>query len=298
MQLFGAVGLVSAARPLDETHEGAYLLAGGGARQKLQEDLQVGRARQQFFDAHQRHVNPGSAGAKADVAFVFDQDYGAGLGHHEVGAADAHVGGQKRLAQHLAGGGGQLFGAGVGAGAELFVEEGADFLETLVDRRPHDVAGGLARQLDDVLAQVGLEDLDPLALEVVVDLHLLAEHALPLDHPAHAVALHQIVQDLPYVGGVFGPMDLRAGGAKAGFRFGQVLVEPAQQVPFDGGRPVAPSLGVYLAVGALAVGVEVEGGLGDRVAHVRLLGQGAFGGGLVALSHCGPPKAGWPSDAP
>ena len=124
------------------------------------------------------------------VAFVRDDDRGAGFGDQEVRARDADVGGQKPLTQHGARFGQQLHGFGEVAGR---VEMRVDAPEVLlhlrgggVNRRRDDVRWHLVAKLDDVFAEVGLDRRDAVGLKVVVEADLLGDHRLALGDGARA----------------------------------------------------------------------------------------------------------------
>ena len=83
-------------------------LGGRGARQGLEEDLQVPPGRHDLLDADDRDQGLGQGQAHPAVALGLDDDQGAGLGDHEVRAGDADLGPQELLPQVEPGGLGQF----------------------------------------------------------------------------------------------------------------------------------------------------------------------------------------------
>ena len=73
----------------------------------------------------------------------------------------------------------------------------------------HDMAGRLAGQLHDPLAQIGIDHLDAVPFEKRIEMALLGQHRLAFDEPPHAVPLKNLQHDLIVLGGVGGPMHLR-----------------------------------------------------------------------------------------
>ena len=59
-------------------------------------------------------------------------------------------------------------------------EVGLDLILGEVDRRRDDVARRLVAELDDVFAEIGLDRLDAVRLEVLVEADLLGDHRLAL----------------------------------------------------------------------------------------------------------------------
>ena len=70
---------------------------------------------------------------------------------------------------------------------QMLVERLAHFSLLDVNGRQHDVAGRLLPQLDDPFAQVGVDHFDAMPFEIRVEVALLGQHRLALDHLADAV---------------------------------------------------------------------------------------------------------------
>ena len=85
----------------------------------------------------------------------------AGIRHAEIGSRDADICCKKHLAQDPPGGCNHLRDIlGIGD-AKFLMEELAHLTPGEVDGRSEDVAGPFAAQLDDVLAQVRFNGLQP-----------------------------------------------------------------------------------------------------------------------------------------
>ena len=167
-------------------------LAGRGAGQQAQEDVEVLPRRHHLLDADDRDQHLGQGQAHPAVALGLDHDQRAGLGDREVGAGDGHPGVQELLAQVQPGGAGQhrrVVGEVVGRPpGHPAVEDLADLGAVAVDRRHQDVAGQVVAELDDELGQVGLPGGDALGLERLVEADLLGRHRLDLDDLVDVVA--------------------------------------------------------------------------------------------------------------
>ena len=88
----------------------------------------------------------------------------------------------------------------------LLLEQFAHVVVVQVDGRHHDVTGLLAFQLDDALAEVGLDHLDTLRLQEGVHLALLRQHRLRLHHLLDMVLLQDVIHDVVELLGVLRPM--------------------------------------------------------------------------------------------
>ena len=86
---------------------GVHPLAGGRARQQLQEDLEVPPGRHELLDADDGDERLGQGQAHPAVALGLQDDERAGLGDREVGAGDGDGADRNALAQVQPGGLGQ-----------------------------------------------------------------------------------------------------------------------------------------------------------------------------------------------
>ena len=110
---------------------------------------------------------------QADVALVLAEKQRPGLGHDEVRPGDAHVGSEEALAQVFAHQAGESLGILGGIDHRHGLGDQLDhLLFGAVDGRHHQVAGTFPRQLDDALAQIGLDHLDVELLEGLVEVDL------------------------------------------------------------------------------------------------------------------------------
>ena len=104
------------------------------------------------------------------VALIGDDDAGPGLGHQEIGAGDADIGGEKLRTQHRT-----RFVAELARldkrpfrveRAMFGAERVGDLLLHQMDGRCDQMARRLVSQLDDVLAKVGLDRGNPVLFQV------------------------------------------------------------------------------------------------------------------------------------
>jgi hypothetical protein len=155
-------------------------------------------------------VHPGKRGAHAPVPLVRHEHDGAGLGDAEVRARDAHVRRHEDVAEPPPG--------DLRERLELRLdplpldprEELRHVLLRLLDRGRDDVDRVLARELEDVLAQVGLHRPDPGRLEGGVKPDLLARHRLALRDELRADALADREDVVVRVVGRRGEVDVAA----------------------------------------------------------------------------------------
>ncbi len=194
------------ARPGEDVGVDAERLTGGRPGQHVEQHVELVPRLDDALHAHHRDVDLRQRGAHAAVALVLDEADRSGLGHREVATGDADVGIEERLPQPLArvselGGDLRRDTAHTAVGSKQF----GHVVPGLVDRRSDDVARRLPRQLDDELAQVGLDHLDARRLQRRVQVDLLAGHRLALgDQPRPA--LPGDIEDVRHGrGGVGGP---------------------------------------------------------------------------------------------
>ena len=222
--------------------------------------------------AHHRHVDPGQRRDQPRVALVLHHAERAGVGHREVDAAHADLGGGEVLAQAPARVGDQRLAVVGQVLAALGAEELGDLGAVQMHGGGDDVRRSLTGELQDPLAEVGLHDPYAGLLEGLVELDLLRGHRLRLgDEPGAARAGE--VDDVPR-----GRVAIRrvedgaAGRAHALLKLRQELREPPDVVGADLARAVAhlvePELVAhpFTARGkAASRGIEVRAQL--RVVH-------------------------------
>ena len=214
IHVLGAVELAFAFRPGQDVDVVGDRLAGRRARQKAHERRDVLQRRHDLLDARDRDVHFRQRRRQRRIALVGDQHHGSGFGDEEIAARDAHVGRQVVLPQHAARLEAELLDAGLARGAVFFVEEIGDLVLRLVQRGTDDVRRRLVVvDLQDVFAEVGLDDGEPGRLDRVIERRLLADHRFRLDDLAHVVACGDLEHQRVDLGGGLRPQD---GGAARG----------------------------------------------------------------------------------
>ena len=131
----------------------------------------------------------GQGAHQPPVALVRRQADRARLRDREVDAGDADVRGEEDLAHDPARRPRQILEPRARRRAGDPREEIGDVFGRLLDRGRDDVDGVLARELEDVLAEVGLDGADPDRLERFVQADLLGQHRLRLGHELRAGVL-------------------------------------------------------------------------------------------------------------
>jgi hypothetical protein len=159
-------------------------------------------------------VHLGQRLGQVAIALIGDDDRCAGLGDQQVGAGDADIGLEIFLAQHLARFAEQRAGSERSRSlARCVCTRGSvlDLLTCDMHRRRDDVARMFAAQLDDVFAEIGLDRLDAVGREVVVERDLLGDHRLALVHRLGA-GLRQMSSTIFGRPRRLGPVHMAAGG--------------------------------------------------------------------------------------
>ena len=160
-----------------------------------------------------------------------------------------------------------------------------------MDGRHHDVAGRLAVELLDALAEVRLGHLDPALLEVGRHAALLLEHRLTLGQGLDPVRMQDVVNHRVVLLGVAGPVDVRAELGRVGLELFEVPVQVRERVLLDLRGQLAELLPLWhardrlVAVLAHPPHEAVMGGL-------VLLQRDEAGGppfGIDGTGHSGPP---------
>ncbi len=124
-----------------------------------------------------------------------------------------------------------------------------------------------ASWMTDELAEIGLHRLDSGGFEGLVEADLLGRHRLRLDRLPRSVALAQLDDDPPCLGGVGGPVDPAAGRLDRVGEPGEVGVELAQGVGLDLARQIAQSF---------AFRIGREGGGAGRLEAFRRAAEGVL----------------------
>ena len=189
--------------------------------------------------------------AQVGVALVGAHDDRARLRDRKIGAGHAGIGLEEIRPRVLALALGQVVDVAVfRIGTDVLREDPCHVGPELVDRGHDDVARWLVVELLDALAQIGLHDLDPPIREEGPHFALVGEHRLGLDQRARIARAHDVEHDLVVLGGVLGPMHVRAVARRVALEFLQVVGEMGQRVLLDRRRQRAQlfPLGKVLAL--------------------------------------------------
>ena len=214
---------------------GIHALAGGGASQELEHDLDILETGQHLLDSGQGNQGAGQRKAHAAVALGLNHHDRAGFGDEEVGAADGRRDGQKLLAEISACRVGQnLWVVGEVLEPHAPGEDFAHLRAIDVQSGDDDVRGFFFAQLQDDFCQVGFENADARGLEKGIQLNLGRGHGLDLDDLDGVFLAQQVEDDLARLGGIGGPVDLASGGGTAGFELFEISVEVLQGMCADG----------------------------------------------------------------
>ena len=102
------------------------------------------------------------------------------------------------------------------------------------------MAGAFAAQLDDVLAQVGFNDLQPGRLEGMVEIDLLRDHGFRLGHQPGIVLPGDFEEDMDGFFCIGGAMNPDAIAGDLGDKAAEVFIQVGDHIRFDGvGAPAA-----------------------------------------------------------
>ena len=242
----GAVDVARAARAGRERRVDRHVLPGRRAGEHAQELRRVLERRHELLDRGEDDMRLRQDLRQIAVALVRDDDRGAGLGDEEIRPGDADIGGEEPLAQHGARLAEELHRLGqVAPRVERLVHPPEVLLDLRrgdVHRGRDDVRGHLAAELDDVLAEVGLDRRDAARLEMGVQPDLLGDHRLALGDGAGAGRAADRQDDLPRLFRSAGEMHLAARRQDLRLVFLEVEVEMGERVVLDVARRVAQRL--------------------------------------------------------
>ena len=194
--------------PGPERGVGVHPLGGRGAGEELHKDLEVLPLRDDLLYPHQRDKDGRQRRAHPPVALGLDDGDRSGLCDGEVRPAYADLRVKELFAEVEAGGVREVLRlVGEVFDVELPEEELPDLRPVLVDGRHQDVRRVLPGELDDELGEVGLEGVDALPLQVLVELGLVGGDGLDLDDLVRAVVLRDPGDDPVRLVGVARPVD-------------------------------------------------------------------------------------------
>ena len=181
--------------------------------------------RDHLFNPHQRDMDARQRGSQTAIALIFHHDDRSGFSDGEVDAGNADTGRQELPAQRIPGHARQALGVIVHGNAEFLCQELRNCVFGFVNSRCDDMSRTVARQLQQVLAEVGLHDLAPGRLEDLVQFNLLGGHRLTLDDGAIVAAARQVGDHAAGLRAVSDPVHLPAGCDDLTFQLLQVLIE-------------------------------------------------------------------------
>ena len=281
VELLGAVEVRAPARAGGDGGVGRHLLSGGAPREEPEHGREVLESRQHLLDPGDDDVHPRQGVAEVTVALVGDDDRRARFRDEEVRPRDPHVGAEEIAPQHLARPRDELRvpepGRPEAERGVVLGEEIADLLAGLVDGRGDNVARRLARELDDVLAEVRLDNFDVRFLERLVEADLLPHHRLALGDGARARLAADAEDEGPRLGRVHRPVHLPARGGDLRLEALEVEVEVREGVVLDAAGRLAQFLKLGQSIDRLAaVADEPLAGAVEREAK-SLVGEGQAG---------------------
>ena len=114
-----------------------------------------------------------------------------------------------------------------------------DVFRREMDRRRDDVGRGFAAQLNDVLAKVGFDRLDPRPLQGMVEIDLLGDHRLALGDALRAHGLAELDDDLARFVSVLRVVDFTAARADLPLVGLEIKIEVGERVILDRAGAVA-----------------------------------------------------------
>ena len=266
---------------------GVHALTGGGTGQQLQEGLVVLEGRQNLLDTHEGNQGVGQGEAHTAVTLGLHDGQGTGLSNTEVGTGNCHGGVQELVAQTVTGCLCQfcrLIGDVRVNTLNFAQEDVADFAAVAVNCGHQNVGGTVVAELHDFFREVGLDSVDAVFFEELVQAGFCGCHGLNLDDFVHALLTDQVQSNLVCLGGVACPVHVAACGGEVTLELLEQLGEVGQNIVLDGFTGVAQVLPVgHLCGDACAlvtnrVGHETQVGAQLLVLEffLRVLREGGF----------------------
>ena len=155
-------------------------------------------------------MHRGQCRREVGVALVRDEHERAGVGDQGVASGDPDVGVDEALAQLLPRNGDKRRDVVGDRVTDDLAEELRDFFARFVDGRCDEVGRPLAGELNDPFAEVGLDRVYALRLEVIGESDLLRRHRLRLHDELRLLRAADRRDDAARLLGVDRPVDLRA----------------------------------------------------------------------------------------
>ncbi len=196
--------------------------------------------RDDFLKTHAGNVHIGQVRAHVGVAFVGTHHKFAGFGDGKVDAREGGFARHEFFAQVLSSCLGQVLRIFVAfLGTQVLVEGFAHIFLFEVNGGQHDMARFFFAQLHDALAQVGIDHLNPMFKQVLIQVAFLGEHGFAFDHGLHPIFFQDTQHDLVVFQGIHRPMYLDAVLFSFFFKSHQVIVHIGEHVVFDLGSGFA-----------------------------------------------------------
>src|SRR5688572_10893095 len=133
-----------------------------------------------LFRSH-RDVDFWQTRGQTDVAFVFQNENGAGFSNAKVDTANSNVSGSEALAQDPTGDAGQPVNIICRLNTQLGSEQLGNLFFRFVNCWSNDVRRRFTCELDDVFAEVSFYYFDSLVFQRCIKMNLFGHHALALD---------------------------------------------------------------------------------------------------------------------
>ena len=132
-------------------------------------------------------MNPGKRGGQPGVSFIADQSQGPGFGNGQIGAADAHVRGQKGRTEFFSG---HLDHAvdvlQVNRRFRDLAEKGSHLLPGKVNGRHDHVGRAFLPQLNDPFPEIGFGHFETLCFQMIIQMGLFRGHGFGFDNGLNA----------------------------------------------------------------------------------------------------------------
>ena len=244
VQLLRTVRLAGRTRTANHRGIDGELLPGRRPGKHFETAIQIGQPRHQLFNPHHHHVHPRQRRDHPGVALIGDETDRPVFDDAEVGAGDAHLGAEERVAQPQPRRRRQLPGLVRIRNVQLLLHHATDVLAGQVNDRGNDVRRPIVRQLHDVLAEIGFNHLHTGAFEGGVEMGLFRDHRLALHRHSRARRRGDAGNDPVRLVGGLRPVDLGAVGGELRFEALEVLGEVRQRAETCGARRVAHGIGM------------------------------------------------------
>ena len=206
VKMFRAVSVGAALGAGQHRHIIGDGLPGGRAGQQAHQRGNVFQRGHDFFYAGNGDVHARQCCDQATIAFIGDNQHGAGFGHQKVAARDAHVGIEKNRSQYFARFAAQLGDIGFAWQLVFLGKQVGNLFLVFVHYRRDDMRGGFLCQLQDIFAQIGFHHLDAGPLQSIVQTAFFTDHGFGFGRRAHPMQRGNLGDDAVNVFTGFGPV--------------------------------------------------------------------------------------------